>query len=129
MMASIHTCGRVNAWQTSRQLKSSISLLLQVVPSSFNCAATRAFSLSFKKRACAGERGKRKNDATPNTTVKRPSRMKIQAQPGRPPIPFILIIPYARRPEKAPDREAVEKKADTLQLTEFSVGKKAEPNA
>ena len=36
------------------------------------------------------------------TTVKRPSRRKIQRQPSRPAIPSILAMAKARRPEKAP---------------------------
>jgi len=40
--------------------------------------------------------------------------MKIQLQPGLPPIPSILMIPNASKPENAPDKEAAEKKADIL---------------
>ena len=113
--ANIQTWGRVNACPTSCQLNLSSSSVLLAAPSSFRCATTYAFSFSLKKRACAGERGRMKKEARPNTTVKRPSRMKIHAQPGLDPIPFILIMPYARIPENAPDSDAVEKKAEILQ--------------
>jgi hypothetical protein len=39
-----------------------------------------------------------------------PSRMKIHAQPGLPPFPFIRLIAAARRPPKEPDTAAAEKK-------------------
>lgn len=75
---------------------------------------TYVFSFSLKKRVCDGDRGRRKYEEAPNKTVKRPSRIKIHAHPGRLPIPSMLIIPKARRPENAPDIEVAEKKADIL---------------
>jgi hypothetical protein len=51
----------------------------------------------------------------PIRTVARPSRMKIQDQPGSPPTPFILAMAAARRPPKEPARAAALKKmADWL---------------
>lgn len=46
----------------------------------------------------------------PIRIVKRPSRMKIQAQPGWPRIPSIFSMAAARRPPKEPERAAAEKK-------------------
>jgi len=48
--------------------------------------------------------------------------MKIHAQPGFLPIPFICTIPYARIPENAPERDAAEKKADILGVAAFERG-------
>lgn len=41
--------------------------------------------------------------------VAMPSSIKIQAHPFRPPIPFISMMPRARRPPKAPAAVAAEK--------------------
>lgn len=51
--------------------------------------------------------------------------MKIQAQPGLPPTPSILMIADANKPEKAPEREAVEKKRAMLHIhqSELEVGR------
>ena len=76
---------------------------------------TYSFSSWLKKRAWAGERGNRKNEAAPKTTVNRPSRINIHAQPGLPPTLFMLMMPNARRPEKAPEIDAAEKNADILE--------------
>jgi hypothetical protein len=46
----------------------------------------------------------------PTMNVIRPSRMKIQAHPSRPPIPSISVIPRASRPPNAPAAVAAEKK-------------------
>jgi hypothetical protein len=46
----------------------------------------------------------------PTMNVIRPSRMKIQAQPSRPPTPSISVIPRASRPPNAPAAVAAEKK-------------------
>lgn len=43
-------------------------------------------------------------------TVAMPSNRKIQAQPGLPPMPSILAMANARRPEKAPDSALAQKK-------------------
>lgn len=56
----------------------------------------------------------KKNEKTPKTTVNRPSKIKIQAHPGLLPTPSMLMIPKASKPEKAPEIEAAEKKAETL---------------
>ena len=50
--------------------------------------------------------------------------MKIQAHPGFPPTPSILMIADASKPEKAPDNEAVEKKSAILENNLISDGKK-----
>ncbi len=43
-------------------------------------------------------------------TVAIPSRRKIQRQPARPPMPSRFSIANANKPEKAPARDAAEKK-------------------
>ena len=112
--ANIQTWGSLNAIPTSRQLKPSIDSSLPVAPSSLSSEMTYRFSSSVKKRACAGELGRRIYEKRPKTNVKRPSRIKIHAQPGRFPTPSMLIIPNASKPEKAPEIEAAEKKAEIL---------------
>jgi hypothetical protein len=51
-----------------------------------------------------------KKDSSPKPTVMMPSIMKIQAQPGRPALPFRFSIAAARRPPKEPEKAAAEKK-------------------
>src|ERR1700742_2719364 len=51
-----------------------------------------------------------KNDRNATTIVARPSKMKIHAQPGLPPIPSICTMAAASRPPKDPARAAAEKK-------------------
>jgi hypothetical protein len=46
----------------------------------------------------------------PMRTVAKPSRMKIQDQPGRPPTPFMFARAAARRPPKDPAKAAALKK-------------------
>jgi hypothetical protein len=50
------------------------------------------------------------NESKPKPTVTTPSMMKIQAQPGRPPLPSRRSIAAARRPPKDPETAAAEKK-------------------
>jgi hypothetical protein len=52
----------------------------------------------------AGVSMRRKKHITPKTTLNSPSRMKIHRHPSRPPMPSILAMAAARRPEKAPDK-------------------------
>lgn len=56
----------------------------------------------------------KKEEKMPKRTVKIPSRMKIQAQPGLPPIPDISEIPAARRPLNAPAKDEAAKTTDKL---------------
>jgi hypothetical protein len=71
------------------------------------------FSSCVRKEAVSGELGSAQGIMTPISTVKMPSRIKIQRHPPRPAIPSICWIPKARRPEKLPAREAAEKKIAT----------------
>lgn len=47
-------------------------------------------SVSFRNFAVSGKSERMKNEATAQTTVTSPSRMKIHAQPGLPPTPSML---------------------------------------
>lgn len=49
--------------------------------------------------------------------------IKIQAHPGLPPTPSILMIADANKPEKAPDNDAVEKKSAILKIN-LDIGEK-----
>ncbi len=55
-------------------------------------------SVSVRNFAVSGKSDRMKNEATAHKTVKRPSKIKIHAQPGLPPTPSILAIAAARRP-------------------------------
>jgi len=78
------------------------------------------FSSVFKNRACVGDRGKTRKENIPKQIVKSPSRIKIHRQPRLLPTPSICTMPKARRPEKAPPREAVEKKREILHRIEYA---------
>jgi hypothetical protein len=71
-------------------------------------------SSPLRKRAWAGDLGSRMYERAPKANVNDPSRMKIHAQPCWLPMPFICMIPNARRPENAPEIDAAEKKAEIL---------------
>jgi len=71
---------------------------------------TRARFLSERKVAFSGKSLTIKNEAMAMQSVTRPSIMKIQDQPCRPPSPSILSIAHARRPPQEPATAAAEKK-------------------
>src|ERR1051326_2443336 len=78
--------------------------------SAFKRRMTRARSSSDKNLASSGKSCTIQYDAMPTRIVKRPSRMKIQAQPGLPPTPFMLVIAAASNPPNDPATAAAEKK-------------------
>lgn len=55
-------------------------------------------SVSERNLAVSGKSARIQKDATAQMMVNRPSRMKIHAQPGLPPIPSMLCIAAAKRP-------------------------------
>ncbi|KAG6552271.1 hypothetical protein Mapa_006122 [Marchantia paleacea] len=73
-------------------------------------AMVNARSSAVKNVAVSGKSGTSQNEAKPARTVTRPSRMNIHAQPGKLPTPSIFEIAAARRPPKAPETVAAEKK-------------------
>lgn len=109
------TCGSLKVFATSDQLKLSSWTSLPIAPPARSCASTYSFSWAFKKRAWAGERGRRKNDRSPKPTVKTPSMMKIHAHAGRPALPFRLVVSApASSPVNAPARDDEEKNTEIL---------------
>ena len=67
-------------------------------------------SSSERNLASSGKSWTIQYEAKESRMVKRPSKMKIQAQPGLPPTPSKLAIAAASRPPKLPARAAAEKK-------------------
>ena len=90
---------------------SSIWTCPEDVPAS--CCSRRwrcSFSSWSRNPAIAGLSGNVQGRVSPTRTVAMPSRRKIQRHPSRPPFPLSFSIAKASKPEKAPARDAAEKK-------------------
>src|SRR5436190_3011031 len=72
--------------------------------------STRLRLSSERNFASSGKSWTVQNDAIPIAIVAKPSRIKIHAQPGLPPTPFILAMAAARSPPNDPATAAKEKK-------------------
>lgn len=114
MKNSSQMWGSWNILKTSRHENTSLRSSLLMAPSSRSRSMMYSFSSCLSSLQFIGELGMKKDEKIPKRTVKIPSRMKIQAQPGLPPIPDISEIPAARRPLNAPAKDEAAKTTDKL---------------